>query len=759
MHELLDAALRYAARGWEVFPCHTPAADGGCSCGEAACENQGKHPRVAWKGSATTDPAIIAGWWERWPDANIGIATGARSGIVVVDADGSAGPETLAARGGTEGGPQAITGRGEHRYLKHPGVPVKNFTKRDGLDLRGDGGYVIAPPSLHRSGNRYAWVAGTEEASPPELPVWLLDLTRRDADEDVPITPIRPSLSRSARTTAYAGVALEREITRLSEAGNGTRNHSLNAAALKLGHIVGAGWLDRANVEHALLTTAMALGLPKHEATATITSGMTAGMKEPAVLDERPDTSGPGYGLKIERRVSKGEQAVEAPTERDTEWQRRGIRASELQSRTFETMHWPVASILPEGCTLLAGKPKTRKSWLALGLAVDVALGHLTLGGLETRRGHVLYLDLESNQRRMQARLRAMLGGTAWPDNLHIFTEWPRGAAGIVQLDDWMAVYQDTSLVIADILQNIRPARVKNANPYDEDYEAVKPLTAWGEKHHAGVLALHHTRKAKADDVFDEISGSTGLVAGAAGMWILGRMPNSTEYVLTVRGRDIQLDDDMALGWDDYTCRFMWTGSAEERSISQERQAVLSAMTDEGEYTPKDLALILGRPVTSVNKSLLHLFNDRFVEKTGFGKYVKIMKPQTYGLRVQTHPSVQSLQSVQSVQNTDEAVSNSAGVGPTLQASPVPPAEFVHGIGTQQNGAQERNSAGSAGFSPPPKRTADFDHDQRRLTEVQAALLIHDFKTARRAAATIRGRKTHDAVEEMIDTAEAEDRP
>lgn len=451
---------------------------------------------------------------------------------------------------------------------------------------------------------------------------------------------------------------------------------------------------------------------------------------------------GPVEPGKLGLVINKREPRIEFPDD----WLHRGIHAADLQGREFATVNWPVQNILSEGCTLLAGKPKSKKSWLALSIAVDVALGRVTLGGLETKQSRVLYLDLESNQRRMQSRLRALLGSGRWPDNLHIYTEWPRGPAGIFQLDAFHEHYRDTGLVICDILQNIRPTRVKNANPYDEDYEAVKPLNEWGERHHAGVLALHHTRKAKADDVFDEISGSTGLSAGVAGMWVLGRLPNSTESVLAVRGRDIMIDDDLALAWDDYACRFTWTGSAEERSISQERRSILDAMTDSGEYTPKELATALGKSVSTVNKLLTYLFNDRMIEKTGHGKYVKVMSRQTYGLSIPSVPSVPSVRIIPNVPNAEnsESIRND-----------------IDRFGMARNGARsellphsDASNPSQNGNSERSERSSMYDHDRQREREAMAAVERGDWKAARRAAMQIRGHKAQDRVVKSIEEAE-----
>jgi len=177
---MLAAALEYAERfGWNVLPLHTPVMGSGtprCSCRQgAACPTKliGKHPR--WlkdtlkhgHKSATTDLAIIRDWWKRWPDANIGIATGADSGFFVIDRDPRNGandtwPELESKHGKFPSTVQVLTGGGGvHDYLLHPGpgryLRCKDGVLGAGIDIKADGGYVVAPPSLHRSGKRYAW--------------------------------------------------------------------------------------------------------------------------------------------------------------------------------------------------------------------------------------------------------------------------------------------------------------------------------------------------------------------------------------------------------------------------------------------------------------------------------------------------------------------------------------------------------------------------------------------------------------------------
>lgn len=168
--DMLAEALALAARGYRVFPIYEPTMTGAapaCSCGDATCKNVGKHPRTkSGHKEATTDAARIRAWWAKAPNANIGIATGER--LHVLDVDGDEGRETLRAVYDIDldalllTTPSATTGRdgGAHLFFDTPPGPVmKSVAGRLGakLDERGEGGYVVAAPSLHRTGTRYAW--------------------------------------------------------------------------------------------------------------------------------------------------------------------------------------------------------------------------------------------------------------------------------------------------------------------------------------------------------------------------------------------------------------------------------------------------------------------------------------------------------------------------------------------------------------------------------------------------------------------------
>lgn len=179
---LLDAALRYAAHGWPVFPCRPKA----------------KMPITArGLNDATTEPAAIERWWRRWPDANVAVRTGAISRLVVLDIDGEEGAESLRAlerdHGSLPRTASVVTpGGGQHFYFAHPGRgEIRNSARSvgPGLDIRADGGYVVAPPSVGSTARRYE---PDERCALAALPQWLQERIAHDGEEGQR-KPVAPS--------------------------------------------------------------------------------------------------------------------------------------------------------------------------------------------------------------------------------------------------------------------------------------------------------------------------------------------------------------------------------------------------------------------------------------------------------------------------------------------------------------------------------------------------------------------------------------
>src|SRR6202000_525968 len=167
----LEAALAYSRMRWRIFPCHS-VVNGTCSCGKINCFSPGKHPRSK-KGfkDATHDEATIRRWWTKYPDANIALATG--DGIVVFDIDGEEGFREFAACVAAHGRvPETLTsqtGRGAHLlFATRDGAPSVRWAARGKVQVRGDGGYIILPPSDHISGRNYRWIKNVPLAILPD---------------------------------------------------------------------------------------------------------------------------------------------------------------------------------------------------------------------------------------------------------------------------------------------------------------------------------------------------------------------------------------------------------------------------------------------------------------------------------------------------------------------------------------------------------------------------------------------------------------
>jgi len=158
-NELHEAAADYAQRGWRVLPLHT-VIDGMCSCG-TTCSSPGKHPRTKnGVKDATADLGAINKWWSDWPDANVGVATG--NGLAVLDIDPAKGGEDSLREllGGDEAWDTSVVatgGGGLHFYFKTDKAIRNRVGVRAGIDVRGQAGYVVAPPSNHASGGTYVW--------------------------------------------------------------------------------------------------------------------------------------------------------------------------------------------------------------------------------------------------------------------------------------------------------------------------------------------------------------------------------------------------------------------------------------------------------------------------------------------------------------------------------------------------------------------------------------------------------------------------
>jgi len=305
------AALALAVEhGWPVFPLHV-VQGGLCSCGQGTkCQSPGKHPRT-FRGlhDATTDPDQIAAWWGQWPDANIGLATGAASGLYVVDCDGPDAESSLARYGEMPETLVSVTGNGRHLVFAYPREGLfKNTAKKlgPGLDTRGEGGYILAPPSVHPSGHVYRWASDPAETAIVEMPERLVAALERIA-KGLPPIPVEAPLFQASAGAAPTGAdeytvdtpRRAADIPFLETIPDGTRNQTLAEYAGRL-LAKGMGELETLQLVQALNREKCRPPLDRAEVERIVGSIAGAERRKQALAprepEERPDVPS-GRGL------------------------------------------------------------------------------------------------------------------------------------------------------------------------------------------------------------------------------------------------------------------------------------------------------------------------------------------------------------------------------------------------------------------------------------------------------------------------------
>jgi len=218
---LLETALKYLSRGWSVIP--------------LGRKKKPLLPEWTTYQSRLATEQEIRQWWGKWPDANIGIVTGSISGLVVLDADSEKAHQYIQQRG-MPPTPQASTGKGTHFYFKHPGDRVPNKVNSEiGLDVRADGGYVVAPPSIHPNGKRYEWAPYLNpwDADVERMQPWMIEYCNQSNSR-----PKGGEVAEGWQTEALKGV------------GKGERNHT---AARLAGRYIAKGMTDDEVVQVLLI--------------------------------------------------------------------------------------------------------------------------------------------------------------------------------------------------------------------------------------------------------------------------------------------------------------------------------------------------------------------------------------------------------------------------------------------------------------------------------------------------------------------------
>ena len=509
-----EFALEYADAGFAVFPLHT-ITDGKCTCGEE-CKSPGKHPKVmSWVNSRTTNKASINKWGQAglWDSANIGIATGSISDLIVVDID----PKN----GGDESFSDMVTGYempatahvltgsgGSHFYFRHddtiPGGAVREGSAVLGIDVQSDGRYVVAPPSTHYTGTRYRWldIDETDEIrdSMCEMPIYLADRLRikkavslTTKEEDLPPTLLEDSLIEALK---FVNADDRDSWVSVGQALQSTGDPK--AYDLWVDWSMGSDKFD-ADDQWRVWNSFKQLG-GRTVSTIYYLAAQGGYHGAPALIDSPDDPD-------FERAIAIAlEDMAQVLPEVDGKRERRRYFSNTIFDIThtdYPNPKWVVDDLMPaESLMVMSGEPKTGKTWMALEIALGIASGTSAFGEFDCQQGEVAMFLTETMAAELKERIVNLI---------------PRGGLGKITVEpmthidlcDDMQVAEliasvrlstpDCKLVVLDPLKHLHSADENDATSMGE---VMKKLMAIRTVLGCTVLVTHHSKKPQ--------KGSTG---------------------------------------------------------------------------------------------------------------------------------------------------------------------------------------------------------------------------------------------------------
>ena len=301
------------------------------------------------------------------------------------------------------------------------------------------------------------------------------------------------------------------------------------------------------------------------------------------------------------------------------------ISAFELQNLDIPPINWIINDLIPEGLTILAGRPKIGKSWLAMNLAIAVANGNKAIGHFDTNKTRVLYIALEDNYRRIQERMNNILNSELdknAPNGLYFLRtnyDLPKlNEGGIEEIQKLIDDDPDIKFIIIDTLgRSIADKSRKDRDSYRADYDIGSKIQGLAIKNNIALFLLHHTKKAQEENVFDEISGTTGLTGAMDTMMVLRKKNN--EFKLHITGRDIK-ENEYSMVFDENI--FCWNVVQDEIKTTAERKEIYDILKDfSREMKTKEIANAVGKELSNVSKLLGKMVKDGLIITPKYGSY------------------------------------------------------------------------------------------------------------------------------------------
>jgi hypothetical protein len=283
-------------------------------------------------------------------------------------------------------------------------------------------------------------------------------------------------------------------------------------------------------------------------------------------------------------------------------------KASDLMQKDIPPIRWAVPELIPEGLSILTGRGKLGKSWLALDICLAVSTERLVLGNIAVEQGPCLYLGLEDGERRLQDRIKKLGYGLDRLENLsycHSSTIPRQHKGGIEWIDRWLTEHPLARLVVIDILARFRKPHSKGGDIYQEDTDTMGEIKALGDRHNTALLVVTHDNKSKNnDDIIDNISGSSGIAGSADALLFLQRVRlDKDNATLTITGRDV---NEARYALTRNTFQWHLEGDADEFNVSRERKAIFDFLKQNGVPAGIDEISIALDMKKTATKSLLY---------------------------------------------------------------------------------------------------------------------------------------------------------
>jgi AAA domain len=309
--------------------------------------------------------------------------------------------------------------------------------------------------------------------------------------------------------------------------------------------------------------------------------------------------------------------AKSGPARLRTSW-----TAAELMATNFPPPKWAVPGIIAEGVNLLAGPPKIGKSWLSLGLALAAAGTGRAFDTVPVHTGPVLYLALEDTPRRLQTRIRKILGGQNAPSVLTLATACPPlPQGGDEAIAAWLGRNPDARMVVIDVFAKLRGPNPPGMSAYDADYTAVGRVKRVADTHQVAIVLVHHVRKASSEDFLTEVSGTNGLAGAADATLVLKRPRGQADGVLHVTGRDVD-EAEYALAFHSAAGAWhMLDGPADQHALHDTRAAILRHLRQHPGTGPASIADATGVPRETIKKTCQRMAADGQLHADTAGRY------------------------------------------------------------------------------------------------------------------------------------------